>query len=92
MRWCPPLVSHSAVDVTKLREDLLLKLERERFDEVSGLRSKQKQVRAETDIDYKLRAVVRRSFGVVNGFFFMMPETSRLWPAFQVFTEEFASV
>lgn len=37
------------VDVTKLREDLLLKLERERSEEVAGLRSKQKQVGAQTD-------------------------------------------
>ena len=35
---------NSMVDVTKLREDLLLKLERERSEEVAGLRSKQKQV------------------------------------------------
>lgn len=33
-----------AVDVTKLREDLLLRLERERSEEVAGLRAKQKQV------------------------------------------------
>ena len=33
--------------MTKLREDLLLKLERERSDEVAGLRSKQKQVGAQ---------------------------------------------
>eukprot|EP00903_Cladosiphon_okamuranus_P014233 g13222.t1 len=32
------------VDVTKLREDLLLQLERERSEEVAGLRSKQKQI------------------------------------------------
>lgn len=38
-------VPHSTVvDVTKLREDLLLKPERERSEEVAGLRSKQKQV------------------------------------------------
>lgn len=38
-------ISNSVVDVTELRENLLLKLERERSDEVAGLRSKQKQVR-----------------------------------------------
>ena len=32
------------VDVTKLREDLILKLERERSDQVVRLRAKQKQV------------------------------------------------
>lgn len=32
------------VDVAKLREDLLLGLERERSEEVAGLRAKQKQV------------------------------------------------
>lgn len=41
-------ISNSVVDVTKLKEDLLLKLERERSDEVAALRSKQKQVDAET--------------------------------------------
>eukprot|EP00752_Nemacystus_decipiens_P005082 g4612.t2 len=35
------------VDVTKLREDLLLQLERERSEEVAGLRSKQKQILAD---------------------------------------------
>jgi len=43
-----------AVDVTKLREDLLLKLERERSEEVAGLRSKQKQV-------------VARAYGLMSG-------------------------
>lgn len=33
------------VDVVKLREDLLLKLQNERSEEVGGLRAKQKQVR-----------------------------------------------
>lgn len=32
------------MDVAKLREDLLLKLERERSDDVADLRTKQKQV------------------------------------------------
>lgn len=50
LAWYPTCrVSNSVVDVTKLREDLLLKLERERSAEVAGLRSKQKQVGAETD-------------------------------------------
>ncbi|CAM9280750.1 unnamed protein product, partial [Hapterophycus canaliculatus] len=35
------------VDVTTLREDLLLKLERERSDEIVGLRAKQKQIMAD---------------------------------------------
>lgn len=33
-----------ALDVTELREDLMLKLERERSDQVVQLRAKQKQV------------------------------------------------
>ena len=38
------LPSGRVVDVTKLREDLILKLERERSDQVVQLRAKQKQV------------------------------------------------
>lgn len=34
------------VDVSTLREDLLLRLERERSDDVIGMRAKQKQVGA----------------------------------------------
>lgn len=44
MLSCHP---NRVVDVSTLREDLLLKLERERSDEVIGLRAKQKQVGAE---------------------------------------------
>ncbi len=44
--WDPSHLDR-ALDVTKLREDLLLKLERERSEEVAGLRSKQKQVGAQ---------------------------------------------